>query len=80
MMKSEINKIITKEKLEELFNKYNSMKTIATIEYNDKIGKARKLENIKEFKSGDIIVFWENREQTKLPEKFLLININSESK
>ncbi|MCK4357317.1 MAG: hypothetical protein KAW92_00985 [Candidatus Cloacimonetes bacterium] len=79
-MKSYANQVITRKKLEELFNENNPMKTIATIEYNDKIGKARKIKNTKEFKSGEIIVFWENREQTKLPEEFLLISISWELK
>jgi hypothetical protein len=73
-MESYRNQIITREKLEELFNENNSKRTIVTIEYNEKIGTAFKLENIKDFKLGDIMVFWENGEQTKLPEKFRLLN------
>lgn len=72
-MKSYKNQIITREKLEEIFNENNSMRTIVKIEYNNKRGTAYRLENIKEFKSGDIIVLWENGEQTKLPEKIKYI-------
>lgn len=70
-MKSYRNQIITREKLEELFNEKNTIGHIAEIKDNNKRGLAFKLESIKEFKSGDIIVFWKNVEQTKLPEEFL---------
>ena len=72
-MKSYRNRIITREKFEELFNEKNTIGLSAKIKDNNKIGLAFKLESIKEFKSGDIIVFWENGEQTKLPEKFKLL-------